>query len=151
MSRVPFNYEYLSFEPKLIKGPDVFCDLVKRIKKKVSIHVLLTGPARGYVKKKLIEYNIPFSHVFLKDYREIVNYYNVLDLYLITSRSEGGPKALLEGMATGVPIVSTKVGMAPYIIKHGVNGFISDVDDLIYKKLLKKNSTIIFYSYIKNY
>ena len=38
--------------------------------------------------------------------------YRALDAYLVTSRDEGGPKAVLESMATGVPIVSTRVGQA---------------------------------------
>jgi len=33
-------------------------------------------------------------------------------MYLVTSREEGGPKALLESMASGIPVVSTRVGMA---------------------------------------
>jgi glycosyltransferase involved in cell wall biosynthesis len=112
-------------EPKLIKGPDIFCEVVKKLKKKFNIHVFLTGPSRGYVKKKLEEYEIPYTYIFLDDYAKIVECYNVLDLYLVSSRVEGGPMALLEGMATGVPIITTNVGMAPDIIDNGINGFIT--------------------------
>ena len=117
-------------EPKLIKGPDIFCEVVKKLADDFNIHVFLTGPARGYVKKRLKEVNIPYTHIFLENYLDIVEFYNVLDLYLITSRVEGGPQAILEGMATGVPIVTTKVGMVPNIIKHGINGFVVDIDDI---------------------
>lgn len=51
-------------------------------------------------------------------------------------------------MATGVPIVSTKVGMALYIIKHGVNSFISDVDDL--DQLFEYSMKIIEVSELRN-
>ncbi len=37
---------------------------------------------------------------------------------------------MLEAMATGIPIVSTKVGMAPEIIKDGYNGFLCEVEDV---------------------
>lgn len=117
-------------KPKLIKGPDIFVEVIKRINEKIDIHIFLTGPARGYVKKKLEENHIPYTHLYLKNFLEIVECYNVLNLILITSRAEGGPKALLEGMATGVPIVTTKVGMATNIIKHGINGYIADIDDI---------------------
>ena len=40
-------------EPKFIKGPDIFCEVVKKLRDKFDIHVFLTGPARGYVKNKL--------------------------------------------------------------------------------------------------
>ena len=37
--------------------------------------------------------------------------------------------AILESMASGVPLISSKVGMAEDIIKHQQNGFICDIGD----------------------
>lgn len=111
--------------PKLIKGPDIFCDVVEKLAKNYPIHVLLTGPARGYVKKRLSDSQIKYTHKYLDKYSDIVPYYQALDLYLICSREEGGPKALLEAMATGIPLVSTPVGMVPDIIEDGINGMMS--------------------------
>jgi glycosyltransferase involved in cell wall biosynthesis len=48
----------------------------------------------------------------------------------VTARQEGGPKAVLEAMATGVPLVTTRVGQAPEIVVHGENGLLADVDDV---------------------
>lgn len=118
------------FKPKLIKGPDVFVEVVKRLAKGNKIHCLLTGPARGYVKKNLKAAGISFTHRFVKRYLDIADFYNCLDLYIITSRDQGGPESLLESMATGIPLVSTRAGMAPDIIKDGKNGLMTDVDDV---------------------
>ncbi len=122
--------------PKLIKGPDIFCDVIEKLSKKYSLHVLLTGPARGYVKNRLAVANIPFSHSFLSNFYNIIPFYQSLDLYLVCSRAEGGPKAILESIACGVPVVSTRVGMASEIIENGKNGYVVDeVDsDYIYEK-----------------
>jgi glycosyltransferase involved in cell wall biosynthesis len=98
--------------------------------KDFPIHVLLTGPARGYVKNRLEKAGISFTHHYLKNYLEIVNYYNALDLYIIASRVEGGPKAFLEAWACGVPLVSTKVGMVPDLMTSGENGFITESEDV---------------------
>lgn len=117
------------YDPKLIKGPDVFCNVIEQINKQKKVFIVLTGPARGYVKKRLIKANIPFKHIYLKNYREIPRIYNLLDLYIVASRAEGGPKAILESMACGVPIISTNVGMAPDIIVNGKNGFINKIED----------------------
>ena len=57
-------------------------------------------------------------------------YYKVTDLYIVTSRAEGGPKQILESMASGVPVISTCVGMAPDVIIDGENGFIVEVEDV---------------------
>jgi len=126
--------------PKLIKGPDVFCDVVERLSKTYPIHVLLTGPARGYVRNRLTAVGIPFTHHYLQNYHEIVNYYNALDLYLITARVEGGPKAVLESMACGVPFVSTAVGMVPDMVVDGVNGLVAANTDI---ELLAKKAQMI--------
>jgi glycosyltransferase involved in cell wall biosynthesis len=117
-------------DPKLIKGPDVFCDVVERLAATHQIHVLLTGPARGYVKQRLESAGIPYTHAYLKRYADVAQYYQALDLYLITSREEGGPKAVLEALASGIPLISTSVGMAPEIIVNGTNGFITSIADV---------------------
>ena len=72
---------------------------------------------------------VPYVHDFLENYLDIARYYQALDLYLITSRSEGGPLALLEAFASGVPVVSTRVGMSADIIRHGENGMLAEIGD----------------------
>lgn len=117
-------------EPKWEKGADIFVKVLDKLKTKYDIFVLLLGPARGYVKKELNKIGVPYKHLYLKNYTEIPRYYNTLDLYLVTSRAEGGPKAILESMATRVPIVSTQVGMASDLIKEGYNGLLAKIDDV---------------------
>jgi glycosyltransferase involved in cell wall biosynthesis len=117
-------------EPKLIKGPDIFVKAVTQLSKKFKIHILLTGPARGYVKQELEKAGIAYTHRYLDCYEEVADYYHALDGYLVTSREEGGPRAIMESMATGVPVVSTAVGMAPDLIKHEINGYLVDVEDV---------------------
>lgn len=117
-------------EPKLIKGPDIFCDAVEKLFKKFPIHVVLTGPARGYVKNRLEKSGISYTYRYLEKYDQVADYFRAIDLYLVTSREEGGPKSILESMASGIPIISTKVGMAPDVIKNGTNGFLTEIGDV---------------------
>jgi glycosyltransferase involved in cell wall biosynthesis len=120
----------IGMTPKYVKGPDVFCDVVERLANEHPIHVLLTGPSRGYVKERLRKAGVSYTHRFLSHPNETAYYYKALDFYLISSRAEGGPKALLETMASGVPVVSTKVGMVADVIGDGINGFVADIDDV---------------------
>jgi glycosyltransferase involved in cell wall biosynthesis len=117
-------------EPKLIKGPDVFVNVIERLAKRHKLHVFLTAPARGYVKRGLEKIGVPYTHVMLDDFREVATYYDLLDLYLVTSREEGGPKGVLEALASGVPLVSTRVGLAPDVIEDGYNGLLADAEDV---------------------
>lgn len=116
--------------PKFIKGPDIFIAAVERIAREVSVSVLLTGPARGYVKNELNRRGIPFVHTYLKEQACLADCYHALDLYLVTSREEGGPKGIMESMASGVPVVSTPVGMAPDFVEDGVTGGLAKPEDV---------------------
>ena len=49
---------------------------------------------------------------------------------MITSREEGGPRAVLESMASGIPLVTTRVGQAMDLIEHNKNGWMVDVEDV---------------------
>lgn len=116
-------------EPKLIKGPDVFLEVIAQVARHwKKLHVLLTGPARGYVKRGLAKIGVPYSHINLENYLDVARYYHALDLYLITSREEGGPKGLMESWASGVPVVSAAMGMPRDYIRHGENGLLAEIE-----------------------
>lgn len=115
--------------PKRIKGPDILVETLRLVHQKQPVFVLLTGPARGYVKEKLSHAGIPHLHQFLENYADLPSYYHALDAYLVPSREEGGPKALPESMASGIPIVTTRVGMAPEMVRHEETGLLHDQED----------------------
>jgi glycosyltransferase involved in cell wall biosynthesis len=118
-------------EPKLIKGPDVLVSTLAEVHRDVpELHALVSGPARGYVKAQLDELGVPSVHRFVARYPEVGELYAALDAYVVTSRQEGGPKGVLEAMASGVPVVSTSVGQAADLVDDGENGWLVPVDDV---------------------
>jgi sugar transferase (PEP-CTERM/EpsH1 system associated) len=52
-----------------------------------------------------------------------------MDVYALTSVSEGLPNTVLEAMATGLPVVSTRVGGVEELVEHGVTGFVVPPND----------------------
>jgi glycosyltransferase involved in cell wall biosynthesis len=118
-------------EPKTIKGPDVLLAVVERLRERVpALHVLVTGPARGFVRAGLERLGIPHRHVLLPSVEAVAESYTAIDVCLVTSRDEGGPRAALEAMATGVPLVSTRVGQAGDLVRYGENGWLAEIDDV---------------------
>jgi len=118
-------------EPKLIKGPDTFLKVIGGMKKEIpNLWVLLSGPARGYVKNGLDKMGVPYRHQYLKDSSGVTELYDALDLYIVTSREEGGPKAILESMAKGVPLITTAVGQAVDLVVDGQNAMITPTQDV---------------------
>ena len=118
-------------EPKLIKGPDIFLKVIEKLKLGIpNLWVLLSGPSRGYIKNGLDAIGIPYRHTYLKDSRELTRLYDAIDLYIISSREEGGPKSCLESMAKGVPVVTTAVGQCKDLVEHGKNAMMAPTDDV---------------------
>jgi glycosyltransferase involved in cell wall biosynthesis len=118
-------------EPKLIKGPDVLLASLERLHAIVpELVVLLTGPARGYVRVGLERLGIPYRHALLPGIDSVARAYDAIDVCVVTSRDEGGPRAVLEAMATGVPLVTTRVGQATDLVRDGENGWLVDVEDV---------------------
>lgn len=58
------------------------------------------------------------------------------DVFVLPSRSEGFGIALAEGLAAGLPCISSNVGIAPELIENGINGYLFCRDDF---KELSKN------------
>jgi glycosyltransferase involved in cell wall biosynthesis len=117
-------------EPKTIKGPDMLLSTLDQLRRSTpELMVLLTGPARGYVRRGLERRGIPYRHQMLASREQLAEAYRSLDVYLVTARQEGGPKAVLESLASGVPLVTTRVGQAQELLTDGVDALLADVDD----------------------
>ena len=103
--------------PKLIKGPDRFIKIVHEMKSEIdNLTVLLTGKRRQYVIAELEKLKINYVYLEMVDFKTLNELYNSLDLYIVTSRIEGGPQAIVECGITRTPIISTDVGIASEIL-----------------------------------
>jgi len=103
--------------PKLIKGPDLFIEAVLKLyEKNKNLKVVLTGKRRQYIIKRLEENKIPYKYFEMVKIEKLNKLYNILDLYIVSSRTEGGPQAIVECGITKTPVVSTNVGIAEEIL-----------------------------------
>ncbi len=105
-----------SLKPKLEKGPDLFCKFIEKISREKDVHVLLGGWRRGFVINELEKNHIPFTFFEQAPIEKLKIMYGACDLYVVASRYEGGPQAILEASAMKVPIVSTDVGIASKVL-----------------------------------
>ncbi|MDQ7782424.1 MAG: glycosyltransferase [Desulfomonilaceae bacterium] len=117
--------------PKLAKGPDVLLEILVGLRRRnVNFHAILAGPRRHWLRRRLDEEQIPFTYVGTPAdgddlhmnslSRATLNVlYNLLDVYIVSSRSEGGPHAFLEASASRCKVIGTPVGMAHDVLDEG--------------------------------
>lgn len=115
-------------EPKLVKGPDLFVEILALLKRRgAPVIALLAGPRRHWVRHQLAARGVPYVFIGHEsdedDYpaniiprSQLRHLYAAASLSLVCSRSEGGPHAVLEAAAAGCPQLSTPVGIAPDIL-----------------------------------
>lgn len=146
--------------PKRVKGPDIFADIVKSVYQVYPrVHVVLAGPRRFWLRNRLTELGIPFTFVGIETEGDdlttnnlsqaTVNLlYNLVDLYLVTSRLEGGPQAVIEAAAARCKIISSDVGHAPDVlhpmciyrsVEEAVNLILQDVESSILTQTVEYN------------
>ena len=53
----------------------------------------------------------------------------ILDVFVLPSLNEGMGRVLVEAMAAGKPVVASRVGGIPDLVKHGENGFLVEPGD----------------------
>lgn len=122
------------------KQLDLWLKIASMIRNEIpSVKFLLVGdgPVRDSLHKQVRELNLGDAVYFPGLQKDVRPYLATMDIYLMTSRFEGLPVALLEAMAMERPVVSTPVGGIPEVIEEGRNGYlIPDTDlDRFRKKL----------------
>lgn len=121
-----------TYKPKLEKGPDIFCKSVILLKKKYpNLKVLLTGSRRQFMINELKRNNIEFYYFEMCDFKALNELYNCLDLYIVGSRVEGGPRAINECSLIKVPIFSTNVGIASLLCHSDSIFDMNNVDSIM--------------------
>lgn len=108
--------EGVSGGPKLEKGPDILCNYIESIAKQRDAIVLLAGYRRQYVTQRLTAAGVKHIYIERAPAASMRWLYAAIDTYVVSSRCEGGPQALLECAALGVPVISTPVGMAEVLL-----------------------------------
>lgn len=134
--------------------------LVIREKSNVKFLVIGDGEKRCEIQRLLTELDLNTHFILTGHVENVVEYYQMMDIFVLTSFWEGLPYAILEAMAAGVPVVATDVPGTRDIIRHSENGLLVSINnvDLLASTLLslvenpelRQNIAIKGYSHILN-
>jgi glycosyltransferase involved in cell wall biosynthesis len=99
---------------KTSKAPEIFLNIVlDMIKLGRKIEVILCGRNRNFLTYNFVNLGVKYHYFSMVPLEVINELYNCLDLYVVSSRYEGGPRSIIECALTRTPVISTKVGIAP--------------------------------------
>ena len=107
-----FAYRNVSF---VLVGPFTFDPTDKPINKEEML---------GYIKQHQLDGNVVLTGSLLLE--EVRALYAASDIFVLPSLAEGDPLVTLEAMASGKPVIGTKVGGIRNQIRDGWNGFLID-------------------------
>ena len=82
------------------------------------------GTLKERLEKQAEQLTAAGNVIFLGSIRhpELPAFYNMADILILPSEMEGVPMVILESLACGTPVIASRVGGIPDIIKEGVNG-----------------------------
>lgn len=91
---------------------------------RLVLSVVGDGPERNSLESLVKELGLTSVITFTGFRRDIPEVLKEIDIFVLSSLSEGTSITLLEAMASGKPVVVTNVGGNPAIVEQGVNGFL---------------------------
>jgi glycosyltransferase involved in cell wall biosynthesis len=111
-------------------APEKRLHLLKPLLERVSgtrLALIGDGPHRGYLEELFTGLPVVFAGYCQGE--ELAAAYASSDIFVFTSSHESFGLVLAEAIASGLPVLSSRVGGAEDIIRHGETGYIFDVDN----------------------
>ena len=112
------------------------CARLKESKPDLKVAIVGTGELEEEVKQLCEQLQITENVHFLGFQPNPIKMVHDSKVMILTSRWEGTPMCALEAMALGTPVVSTPSDGMTDLLDDGVNGYLTDDDEVMAEKLL---------------
>jgi glycosyltransferase involved in cell wall biosynthesis len=114
------------------KGHDVLIDAATAVLRRfpdATFEIVGDGPERSRVIAATAARGVSHAFSFLGHCEDVATRLAANDIFVLPSRSEAFPNALLEAMAAGVPVVASGVGGILELVEDGRNGLLAAPGD----------------------
>ncbi len=115
-----------------IKRQDVLIRAFAAVREKLpAAHLLLVGDGPLLTELRALAESLnvaPFVH-FAGYQQRTAPYLQAMNVFALTSRSEGMPQALLESCIAAIPVIASRVGGIPEVIDHRHTGLLCEPGD----------------------
>jgi hypothetical protein len=90
----------------------------------VAFLIVGDGPLRAELEGQVRELKMADRVRFAGERRDVPAILKLVDVFVLTSTSEGLPNVIMEAMAASVPVVATDVGGVPELVVDGESGLL---------------------------
>jgi len=113
------------------KGHKELFEALTLIQEQHPAQALIVGGGRRLSEMQQLAGTLGLSEKvhFLGDRRDVPDLLAAMDVFVLPSHSEGVSLALLEAMAAGLPVIVSRVGGLPEVVRHEENGLLIPVGD----------------------
>ena len=127
--RIPGDQKILAFVGRLEpeKNPTAVVEEVLALaQRRPDAHLVMVGGGRLAPTIRDLAQSTPNQLTLLDPMpqEELAWFLSAADVLVVASRHEGLPTVAIEALACGTPVVGTRVGILPEIVKAGANGFL---------------------------
>jgi glycosyltransferase involved in cell wall biosynthesis len=82
------------------------------------------GPDRERLERRASELGVIRDTLFLGYQDDVAPYYGAFDALVLPSANEGTPVSVIEALAAETPVVATRVGGVPDVVRDGEEGYL---------------------------
>jgi glycosyltransferase involved in cell wall biosynthesis len=88
------------------------------------------GPDRERLEQLAHDLGIARACYFVGYQPDVAGFYRLFDAFLLPSVNEGTPVSAIEALAASTPVVATRVGGVPDVVRDGVDGYLVSPGDI---------------------
>jgi N-acetyl-alpha-D-glucosaminyl L-malate synthase BshA len=111
--------------------PDVI-EIFDTVRQAVPARLVLAGdgPEREAAERDVERRGLRDRVRFIGKVEDVGQVMRWADLFLLPSQTESFGLSALEALATGVPVIGTRVGGLPEVVEHGISGWLCEPGDV---------------------
>jgi glycosyltransferase involved in cell wall biosynthesis len=96
----------------------------------LKVVIVGEGPDRKPIENMIQRFGLQSNVILAGQHSNMPGIYAALDVFVLPSLNEGLPMTILEAMAASKPVIATRVGAIPKVIKDGETGLLVDPADV---------------------
>jgi glycosyltransferase involved in cell wall biosynthesis len=112
------------------KAPEVFVAIAEFLRNRWDIEFIVCGEGILCASLGELVEKYKLENIHFLGFVDPRAYLSCCDALIVCSKLDGRPNVVMESLASGVPVIASRVGALPTMVQNGITGFLCDVGDV---------------------